>query len=110
MKAHIRAQAVTAFQRRGGHILTRITLGLGIVALILGNRYMHAHHGAETWEIIGGGGLVLFAVSLLFRIYDTVLKYRLRTGSVLPGAGSELAELKTNRSVEEEAGTGPAIL
>jgi hypothetical protein len=59
-------------------VVTRITVGLGIVALILSNRYMHTDHGRGIWEAIGWIGAGLFVTSLPFQIYATVQKYRAR--------------------------------
>jgi hypothetical protein len=74
----VRVDVAGALRSRVTRVVTRITIGLGTVALILSNRYMHADHGRGIWETIGWAGAGLFVTSLPVQIYATVQKYRAR--------------------------------
>jgi hypothetical protein len=89
-KPRMHARAVAALGSRATRAVTRVTLGLGMVALLLSERHTGTSY-TSAWGITGGVGFAVVVLSLPSVIYDTYLRY-LRNRQTVSSTGTRQVE------------------
>lgn len=82
-----RKGVVAALKSRITVAVTRVTVGLGMVALVLSESHTGAHY-TSAWGIIRWAGLVLVVFSLPLVVYDTYVRYQRRRRDERAGSRS----------------------
>jgi len=95
-KRLMRARAVAIFGRRATRAVARITLGVGMVALVLSERYTGTRY-TTAWGIIGWAGFILVVASLPSVIYDVYLRYLRNRRTARSGDARRVAAECTDR-------------
>jgi hypothetical protein len=87
---------VAAFESRITGAIARVTVGLGMVALVLSESHTGANY-TSTWGIIRWVGFVLVVLSLPQVVYDTYRRYRRRRRDERAGSRSLPNEHNANQ-------------
>jgi hypothetical protein len=76
-KIRVSERLVVAVGSRIVRIVTRLTVGLGMVALVLSEGHRSGSYTTE-WAVVRWVGFTFVVLSLPLVIYDTYLRYRRR--------------------------------
>jgi len=87
----MRERVVVAFGSRTTGAFTRLTVGLGMVALVVSESHTGANY-TSVWGVIRWAGFTLVVVSLPPVVYDTYQRYQRRRRNERSGSRSRPRE------------------